>query len=111
MNVVKEQGRNRGKTQHYMLTADPTLLRSCWEVEREETEDGTEAVKNEDRRGNAAQKVGRGPEETPNKKRLFGAKNNLLLFAAKKQKKQEEVVWKIWNLGSCDMLIGGEGER
>lgn len=71
MNVVKEQGRNRGKTQHYMLTADPTLLRSCWEVEREETEDGTEAVKTEDRRGDAAQKVERGPGETPNKKRLF----------------------------------------
>lgn len=45
MNVVKEQGRNRGKTQHYMLKADPTLLRSCWEGEEEEREDGEEAVK------------------------------------------------------------------
>lgn len=71
MNVVKEHGRNRGKTQHYMLTADPTLLRSCWEVEREETEDGTEAVKTEDRRGDAAQKVEKGPRKTTNTKMLF----------------------------------------
>lgn len=40
-------------------------------MEREETEDGTEAVKTEDRRGVAAQKVEKEPEETPNTKMLF----------------------------------------
>lgn len=59
-------------------------------MEREETEDGTEAVKTEDRRGDGAQKVEKAPRETPNKKMLFEK-------------------YEIW--GFCDMLIGEEGER
>lgn len=56
MNVVKEQGGNRGKTQNYMLKADPTLLRSCWEGGGGAQGRWRRGSKVRDRRGDTTQK-------------------------------------------------------
>lgn len=57
MNVVKERGRSRGRTQHYMLKADPTLLRSCWDGRRRGKVEkrGERGSKGRNRREDAAQ--------------------------------------------------------